>query len=105
MRIPVGELEHFLVDSNILPKDQVEKAVAEAKKNQKDLGATLLEMNLLQEAELQKTYAYILGIPFVDLSREAIPIDVLQIVPELIAKKYNIVSFQKSGADPNVATL
>ncbi|MEK7181711.1 MAG: ATPase, T2SS/T4P/T4SS family [Patescibacteria group bacterium] len=105
MRIPVGELEHFLIDSSVLPKEDVERAVAESKKSQKDLGATLLDMKLIQEAELQKTYAYILGIPFVDLSRETIPIEVLQIVPELIAKKYNIVSFQKSGADLKVAML
>ena len=50
-------------------------------------------------------YAYILGFPFVDLSKEAVPIEILQIVPELIAKKYNIVSFEKSGTNLKVAML
>ncbi|MBP7060766.1 MAG: Flp pilus assembly complex ATPase component TadA, partial [Candidatus Moranbacteria bacterium] len=72
---------------------------------QKDLGALLLEKKLIQEVELQKTYAYILGFPFVDLSKEAVPIEILQIVPELIAKKYNIVSFEKSGTNLKVAML
>ncbi len=95
----------FLIDSSILPKEQVEEAVKSAQEGGKDLGATLLEKGLVKEAELQRMYAYILGIPFVDLSKETIPIDILQIVPELIAKKYNIVSFQKSGGDLKVAML
>ncbi len=95
----------FLIDSSILPKDQVEQVAEEAKQAGKDLGKMLLEKQLVKEAELQRMYAYILGIPFVDLSKEAVPIDILQIVPELIAKKYNIVSFQKSGGDLKVAML
>lgn len=105
MHIELDELKNFLLDSNILPKDIVEQIALEAKKSGKNLGALLLEKKLIEEAELQKVYAYILGIPFVDLSKEAISIDVLQIVPELIAKKYNIVSFEKSGANLKVAML
>lgn len=95
----------FLIDSSILPKEQVEEVVKEAKSTEKDLGSLLLEKKLVKEAELQRMYAYILGIPFVDLSKEAVPIEILQIVPELIAKKYNIVSFQKTGSDLKVAML
>ena len=95
MRIELKQLEQFLQDSNLVPQDKLAEAVAEAKKDNKDLGVLLLEKSLIKEAELQKTYAYILGFPFVDLSREAVPMEILQIVPELIAKKYNIVSFEK----------
>lgn len=105
MRIELKQLEQFLLDSNLVPKDQLEVAIVEAKKDSKDLGALLLEKKLIQEVELQKTYAYILGFPFVDLSKEAVAIEILQIVPELIAKKYNIVSFEKSGTNLKVAML
>lgn len=105
MRIELKQLEQFLLDSNLVPKDKLEETVVLAQKENKDLGALLLEKSLIKEAELQKTYAYILGFPFVDLSREAVPIEILQIVPELIAKKYNIVSFEKSGANLKVAML
>lgn len=105
MRIELKQLEQFLLDSNLVPKDQLEAAIVEAKKDGKDLGALLLEKKLIQEVELQKTYAYILGFPFVDLSKEAVAIEILQIVPELIAKKYNIVSFEKSGTNLKVAML
>ncbi|OIP59632.1 MAG: hypothetical protein COZ29_01655 [Candidatus Moranbacteria bacterium CG_4_10_14_3_um_filter_45_9] len=105
MRIEFEELRSFLLDSNIVPKDVVEQTALEAKKENKNLGALLLEKKLIQEVELQKVYAYILGIPFVDLSKETIPVEVLQIVPELIAKKYNIVSFEKNGVNLKVAML
>lgn len=105
MRIELKQLEQFLLDSNLVPKESLTEAVTLAKKESKDLGALLLEKNLIKEADLQKTYAYILGFPFVDLSREAVPIEILQIVPELIAKKYNIVSFEKSGTNLKVAML
>jgi type IV pilus assembly protein PilB len=105
MRIELKQLEQFLLDSNLISQDKLAEVVALAKKENKDLGELLLEKNLVKEIELQKTYAYILGFPFVDLSREAVPIEILQIVPELIAKKYNIVSFEKSGADLKVAML
>ena len=105
MRIEMEQLKMFLIDSSILPREQVEEIVKEAKAAEKDLGSLLLEKKLVKEAELQRMYAYILGIPFVDLSKEAVPIEILQVVPELIAKKYNIVSFQKSGSDLKVAML
>ncbi|OGI14260.1 MAG: hypothetical protein A2878_00260 [Candidatus Moranbacteria bacterium RIFCSPHIGHO2_01_FULL_54_31] len=105
MRIEPSQLKSFLLDSNLVPKEAVEQAALEAQKDNKNLGALLLEKKLIGEADLQKVYAYILGIPFVDLSKEAIPIEILQIIPELIAKKYNIVAFEKTGTNLKVAML
>ena len=65
----------------------------------------LLEKKLLTETDLQKLYAYILGIPFVDLAKEAIPTDILHIVPEPIAKKSHVVAFEKVGTNLKVAML
>ncbi len=105
MRIEQRALEDFLLDSGLLPQDKVETAKEEARKSQKDLGAVILENGWLKEAEMQKTYAYILGIPFVDLSKQQIPLEILQIVPEPIAKKSNIVAFERSGAILKVAMM
>ena len=105
MRIEPEQLKLFLLDSNLVPKEALEQAAREAQEKGQNLGALLLEKKLLDEPALQKVYAYILGIPFVDLSKETIPIEILQIVPELIAKKYNIVAFEKTGANLKVAML
>ncbi|MBP9697796.1 MAG: hypothetical protein KBD65_01245, partial [Candidatus Moranbacteria bacterium] len=63
MRIDAKQLEQFLSDSNLVPKDKLEEVLIEAKKDQKDLGVLLLEKKLINEVDLQKTYAYILGFP------------------------------------------
>lgn len=105
MRIEFDQLKQFLLDSSLLPDEQVEAVAKEAKAAGKELGPYILEKQLIPEPEMQKVYAYILGIPFVDLSKEAIAIEILQVVPELIAKKYNIVSFEKSGTNLKVAML
>ncbi len=105
MRITDEQLKLFLLDSNLVPEDKLEEAAVEAVKQQKKLGNILLESKLIDEAGLQKVYAYVLGIPFVDLAKEAVPLDILQIVPEPIARKYNIVSFEKQGQNLKVAML
>src|SRR3989339_738230 len=105
MRITDEQLKLFLLDSNLVPEDKLEEAAVEAVKQQKKLGNILLESKLIDEAGLQKVYAYVLGIPFVDLTKEAVPLDILQIVPEPIARKYNIVSFEKQGQNLKVAML
>ncbi len=105
MRITNEQLKLFLLDSNLIPKEGVDTTFAEAEAAGKDMGPILLEKKLIDEAGLQRVYAYVLGIPFVDLSKEAIPLDILQIVPEPIAKKYNIVAFEKQGMNLRVAML
>jgi type IV pilus assembly protein PilB len=83
----------------------MQEVFKKAIEEKKDLGTALLDEKLISEMDLQKSYAYILGIPFVDLTKFIIPADVLQVVPELIAKKYNIVAFEKNGANLKVAML
>lgn len=94
-----------MIDSNLIEKEKLEVAFSEAEKEKKALGDLLLAKKVISEAELRKLYAYILGIPYVDLVKNIISSDVLQIIPEPIAKKYNIVAFEKSGRELKVAML
>ncbi len=93
------------MDSNLLEGEQVNEAFAEAESQKKQLGSLLLEKKLINETELRKLYAYILGIPFVNLEKETITPDILQTIPEPIAKKYNIVAFEKDGSNLKVAMV
>jgi type IV pilus assembly protein PilB len=105
MKIENKQLKDFLSDSNILALDKLEEAFHEAEDKKISLGDLLLEKKLIKEVELKKLYAYILGIPFVDLTKELISPDILQIIPEPIAKKYNIIAFEKTGKDIKVAMI
>lgn len=105
MHITLQQLKDFLLESGLLSKEVVEEAVVQAEASKQDFGQYLLQQGMVQESELQKIYAYVLGIPFVDLSKETIPIEVLQIIPEPIAKKSNIVAFERDGNNLKVAML
>lgn len=93
------------MDANLIDKNKLEEAYKEAVKQNEQLGNFLLDKKLISDIELRKLYAYILGIPYVDLTKNLISPDILQIVPEPIAKKYNIIAFEKSGSNLKVAML
>lgn len=103
MRVEPQQLIAFLLDGELAKKDQLDAAQKEATQSGKKIETVLLEQKIVTEEELIKLKAYILGIPFVNLEKEAIPLEVLQIVPEPIARKYNIVAFRKEGSRLEVA--
>lgn len=105
MRVDSKQLSDFLLDSGLVDKVTVEKALKEVEKTGKDLGEVLLEEKSIDEEDLRKMYAYILGIPYVDLEKEKIPKNILQLIPEPIASKNDIVAFQKNGRELRVAML
>jgi len=105
MKIEESQLKAFILDSGLIKKDTLLRAEAEAAKSKKTLRETLLNRGDIKEAELRRLEAYILGIPFVDLSHETIDPEVLRIIPESIAKKYNIVAFNKREKDLQVAMI
>ncbi len=105
MRVEESQLKAFLLDSGLVKKESLNQAETEANETQKSLRSVLLSHEYIKEADLNRMEAYILGIPFVDLSRETIPVEILHIIPEPIARKHNIVAFKKAGGDLEVAML
>lgn len=105
MKIENNQLRDFLLDSSVVEAAQVNELYAQATQQGKQLGDLLLEKNVIKEVELRKIYAEILEIPFISLEKETIPADILQIIPEPIAKKYSIVSFEKEGNNLRVAMI
>ena len=105
MRIEESQLKAFLLDSGLIKKDTLLRAESEAVKSKKPLRDVLLNRGDIKEAELKRLEAYILGIPFVDLSHETINPETLRIIPEPIARKYSIVAFNKREKDLEVAMV
>ena len=105
MRVNNFQLKSFILDSGLVPAEEVEGCFIEAEESGRLFGDVLLEKKLVNEEDLQKMNAYVLGIPFVDLRKENIDIEILQVIPEAIAKKSNIVAFERSGTNLKVAML
>lgn len=105
MRIAPEQLKAFLLDFGLVTETQFNKAEKKAEKTKQKVGDVLVEEGTLKKKELIKLEAYILGIPFVDLEKETVPQEVLQIITEAHARKNNIVAFRKANDDLEVAML
>lgn len=105
MRITDDRLKSFILDGGLIPEPALLQAADEAKHTKKSLHEVILHSKLMSETDLRKLEAYILGIPFIDLTKEAIDPLVLHFIPEPIARKNNIIAFKKTGKELQVAML
>lgn len=105
MKVDAQKLKSFLLDAGLVKEKQFEKALQESKKNSREIGEELVAQGLINEKELVKMQAYLIGIPFINLEKEIIPSEVLRIIPESIAKAHNIVAFKKEGQNLEIAML
>jgi len=103
MRIKNEQLKEFIQDAGLVKGESLEKAFGEAEKDKKDLGDVLLKNKLLTQQQLGELYAYILGLSFVDISKEKIDPQVLKIIPEPIAQKSSIIAYKKEDNELQVA--
>lgn len=98
-------LEEFIVDSGLATRSDVDKARVEANVRKINLGDVLVGNGKISEDDLRRANAYILGMPFVDITNEKLDFDILSLVPEPIARKHNIVAYKKNGMNLEVAML
>jgi len=105
VRIEDPQLKAFLLDTKLITKKKLEEAEKKIKKTNQKLAQVLVKDNIISQEQLNKLQAYILGIPFVNLEKEIIPKEILQIIPEPIARRHNIIPFRKKGQELEVAML
>ena len=105
MKVDPIKLQKYIVDAGTISQDKMTKAIKKINETGQTLGDALVSEKLITEAELIKIEAYIMGIPFIDLEKETIPMNILKIIPEPIAKMHNIVAFNKKGKNLEVAML
>ena len=67
MYISDTQLKSFLADAGLVSQKDFDVAEKEAQESGKPVGEILVGKSAIEEDELRRTYAYILGIPFVSL--------------------------------------
>jgi type IV pilus assembly protein PilB len=105
MVIEKKQLKEFILDSGLVSRKDLEKAEEEAEKKDQPLSDILVSEGKINEDDMRRMNAYVLGIPFVDLKSQKIPFEVLSLIPEPIARKNNIVAFKKTEDGLEVAML
>jgi type IV pilus assembly protein PilB len=101
------QLKDFLVDTGLVTKTEFDNIEALIKKGKltETPEKILVSQGKISEDDLLRAQAYVLGIPFVDLRNQKIPLDVLSLIPEPLARKDNIVAFRKNIDSLEVAML
>src|SRR5580704_19027769 len=105
MYISDTHLRSFLADAGLVSGKDFDSAEKEAKEAGKPVGDILTAKNEIGEDELRRTYAYILGIPFMSLIGMQIKFDTLSLIPEPIARRNNIIVYSHKGDELEVAML
>ncbi len=105
MRVEPQRLKAFILDAGLIPEKQFDAIIKESKKQGKKLDDLLIEKKLIDEGDLLRLQAYILGVPFVNLEKEKVEPEILRIIPEPIARSHNVVAFRRAGRSLEVAML
>ncbi len=105
MYISDTHLKSFLSDAGLVSQKDFDAAEVEAKASGQPVGDILIAKSAIGEDELRRTYAYILGIPFVSLMGTNINYETLSLVPEPVARRNNIIAYNHRGDELEVAML
>ncbi len=97
----IGEL---LVKENLLTTEQLRKARDEAKNKGQRLGAQITKLGFLQENQLSEFVAKQYGVPDINLDEFDIDPAVIQLIPEEVAQKHNVIPVNRAGSTLIVAT-
>jgi len=96
-------LGDLLVADGLITDEQLGKALVAQKGSTEKLGSILLKLNFLQEEQLIGFLSRQYGIPSITLSQLDIDADVLKLVPDAIAKKYEILPIKRQGSTLTLA--
>lgn len=105
MYIEEKKLREFISDSGLVTKADLDAFEKESDRSKESAGDLLVKAGKITDDDLKRMQAYIFGIPFADLRGDKIPLDVLAMIPEPIARNHNIVAFKKSPDSLEVAML
>lgn len=93
MRISDTLLIRLLLTSGKAKKEQLTQLKEQAIAEKKRLQEMVLKANLISEKDLTKLYAKEIDVPYVELNPKEIEHEVLRLLPERIARQYNVVVF------------
>ena len=96
----IGEL---LLRERLITPDQLKKAIDEQKKSGGRLGFNLTKLGYITEKDLTAFLSRQYGIPTIDLSAQEIDHEIVKLIPEDVAQKYQVIPVSRTGSTLVVA--
>lgn len=87
----IGELGQMLVTERVITEEQLNKALDRQKITNQGLGEILVELGWVTAQQIAQTFSHYLDIPFINLAQVDIEIEILQLLPENIIRRYQII--------------
>ncbi len=96
----IGEL---LLRESMISEEQLQKAVDEQKRGGGRLGLNLTKLGYISEKDLTVFLSKQYGIPTVELTTQEIDPDIVKLIPEDVALKYQVIPVSRTGSTLVVA--
>lgn len=93
MRISDSLVEKLLQNADRVTPEQVASLHEQSEAEKKPLQDLVIQNNLIDEKDLTKLYAEEIDIPYVELNPKEIKREILKLIPERVARQYNVVLF------------
>jgi type IV pilus assembly protein PilB len=100
MSVRLGEL---LTKASLITQDQLKEALKSQKDSGGKLGETLIKLGFVSEEDITECLSQQFGVPSINLSHFDIDGNVIKLIPADVARKYNILPVNKTGATITIA--
>ena len=105
MKLSNEKLKALLEDLDFVSPNQLDRAYREAEFNHKPLGEVLVSKDVVTDDQLGQILADNLDYDFIDLDKVAIEPEVLQLVPEIMARKQKVIPFERTPTGIKLAMV
>src|SRR4051794_19522553 len=100
MSVRLGEL---LTKASLITPDQLKEALKLQKETGGKLGETLIKLGFVAEEDITECLSQQFGVPSINLLHFEIDSSVIKLIPADVARKYNILPVNKTGATITIA--
>src|SRR3982075_1895908 len=100
MSIRLGEL---LTKASLITQDQLKDALKVQKDTGSKLGETLIKLGFVSEEDITECLSQQFGVPSINLDHFEIDASVIKLINADVARKYNILPVNKTGATITIA--
>ena len=94
---PQDNLEEVMIRTGIVTAEQIQDMQQIASQNDKKIEEVLVEEGLITTRDLVRALSIQLRVPLIDLKRHTISPEILNLVPEELARKYNVLPLDVIG--------
>ena len=99
----IDRLGELLLKEKLITQEQLSKAIDEQRSGGGRIGFNLTKLGFVDEKELTEFLSRQYGIPSIDLSSTEIDPEIIKLIPEDVARKYQIIPVSRTGSTLTIA--